>query len=230
MNRGIGQLEGNVVECLDYVPGKNLHEFLEYDAPSVQEEVFLAYDIAKGLEDLHNRNLIYRDLKPKNIIVSKIKKNKSYKATIIDLGLIINLKNYKEKIEAKTSPYGSMGSTPPEAFLFDNPTSEKEFKKMALAYDAYSFGITLAKMFGYKIWMPQSDGTCLSFDNTRYTFEGRSFEKDLIAALKRNEKILIDFKDNTPKEIIGIIEGLTHLDWHERLTVNEAKAAIGRLL
>jgi eukaryotic-like serine/threonine-protein kinase len=88
----------NIVRCLtvgqDQATGKH-YMVMEYvDGPSVQvlmekqgklpigDAVHIALDIARGLEHAHSRNIVHRDIKPGNILISP-----SGVAKLADLGL-----------------------------------------------------------------------------------------------------------------------------------------------
>jgi serine/threonine-protein kinase len=68
---------------LEYVDGLSAHTLLESAGRlSVGDAVHIALDIARGLEHVHSRNIVHRDIKPDNILITR-----SGVAKLADLGL-----------------------------------------------------------------------------------------------------------------------------------------------
>ena len=62
---------------IEYMDGGTLHEFIEnfpkeHNAPAYSEEFckYTLYQIAKGLEHMHKKNVLHRDIKAANILLS----------------------------------------------------------------------------------------------------------------------------------------------------------------
>lgn len=84
-NLGLGQDEATGLHyiVLEYVDGPSALDLLErYGRLSVGDAVHLILDIARGLEHAHARNVIHRDIKPGNILLTR-----SGVAKLADLGL-----------------------------------------------------------------------------------------------------------------------------------------------
>src|SRR5262249_18867588 len=68
---------------LEYVEGFSAHTLLERDGKlAVGDAVHIALDVARALEHAHSRNVIHRDIKPDNILLSN-----SGLAKLVDFGL-----------------------------------------------------------------------------------------------------------------------------------------------
>ncbi|HZT79017.1 MAG TPA: serine/threonine-protein kinase [Gemmataceae bacterium] len=68
---------------LEFVDGTTAHRLLEeHGRLAVGDAVHIALDIARALEHAHSRNVIHRDIKPDNILITK-----SGVAKLADLGL-----------------------------------------------------------------------------------------------------------------------------------------------
>jgi serine/threonine-protein kinase len=68
---------------LEFVDGPSAHALLDQHGPlSVGDVVHLALDVARGLEHAHSHNIVHRDIKPDNILITR-----SGVAKLVDLGL-----------------------------------------------------------------------------------------------------------------------------------------------
>lgn len=111
----------------EYMPNGSLYDYL-HEHPnelSPTEKTLIALDIAKGLEYLHERGMIYRDLKSLNILLDNRKR-----AKICDFGLIRMKSN-----DPMTGLVGSSYWMAPEVLMSSPYYNEK--------VDVYSFGILL---------------------------------------------------------------------------------------
>jgi eukaryotic-like serine/threonine-protein kinase len=80
---GQDQATGKHYLVLEYVDGPSVQSLLEkHGRLEVGDAVHIALDIARGLEHAHSRNVIHRDIKPGNILLTK-----SGVAKLADLGL-----------------------------------------------------------------------------------------------------------------------------------------------
>ncbi|MBR6401705.1 MAG: Stk1 family PASTA domain-containing Ser/Thr kinase [Firmicutes bacterium] len=72
--------------AMEYVDGCTLKEIIKNKAPlSNEETISVALQIAEGLMHAHNHNVIHRDIKPQNILVTKDGKHGNIKVT--DFGI-----------------------------------------------------------------------------------------------------------------------------------------------
>ncbi len=104
--------EGNIhYIVMEYVKGKTLKEVIRDQGSLSNEEILnYSYQIARALESAHNSNIIHRDIKPQNIIVTKddlvkvtdfgIAKH-SDSATITNSGKIIGSAHYFSPEQAR---------------------------------------------------------------------------------------------------------------------------------
>lgn len=104
--------EGNIhYIVMEYVKGKTLKEIIREQGGLSNEEILnYSYQIARALESAHNSNIIHRDIKPHNIIVTKddlvkvtdfgIAKH-SDSATITNSGKIIGSAHYFSPEQAR---------------------------------------------------------------------------------------------------------------------------------
>ena len=86
--------------------GKSLEDYINDHLLNVTEKTIIAYGVAYALSILHENNIMYRDLKPSNILLDENKY-----PILIDFGICMRIKNDKLK------PYGEVGTKlycPPE--------------------------------------------------------------------------------------------------------------------
>jgi len=80
------QLRDTVVLCMEYVPGKNLHQVIAANGPlPIHVASAIAIKICLGLQHAMDHGLVHRDIKPSNIMLSKA--DGKIKAKILDFGL-----------------------------------------------------------------------------------------------------------------------------------------------
>lgn len=116
---------------MEYWPGGDLGNYLEAEDTFNEEKTrFYIWEIILAVEDLHKRGIIYRDLKPDNIVLDK----KGH-AKLTDFGLS---KENMEKIDFTTKSFcGSYAYLAPEMI-------KKEGHTMSL--DWYLLGVLLYEM------------------------------------------------------------------------------------
>ena len=123
---------------LEYLPGGELIKLLRRDsdmAPCIGEKEarFYLAEILLGLETLHDTNIIYRDLKPQNILIDS-----EGHAKLIDFGFSKRLKSVRN---GKTfTNCGTPGYLAPEVMLDVVGYNYKA--------DLWSFGILICEMLG----------------------------------------------------------------------------------
>jgi serine/threonine-protein kinase len=82
-NVGQDPLTGKHYLVLEYVDGPSVHALLAQNGHlTVGDAVHVALDVARALEHAHSRNIVHRDIKPDNILVTR-----SGVAKLADLGL-----------------------------------------------------------------------------------------------------------------------------------------------
>lgn len=102
------QTEDKLFMLMDYCPGGDLGEHLHQEG-SFSEDIARIYisEVILALESLHERNIIYRDLKPDNIVLDK-----QGHAMLTDFGL--SKQNVKDGFEGAESFCGSVAYLAPE--------------------------------------------------------------------------------------------------------------------
>ncbi len=116
---------------MEYVDGDDLRTLLDRHSPfPIDIAILIVLEIARGLEYTHNQNIIHRDIKPGNILISK-----EGKVKLIDFGVA------KDDDDSKLTMTGLIVGTPaymsPEQAHGDRLTPQS---------DLYALGILLYEM------------------------------------------------------------------------------------
>ncbi|HED11250.1 MAG TPA: serine/threonine protein kinase [Caldithrix abyssi] len=116
---------------MEYVDGEDLRTLLDRHSPfPIDIAVLIILEIARGLEYTHNQNIIHRDIKPGNILISR-----EGKVKLIDFGVA------KDDDDSKLTMTGLIVGTPaymsPEQAHGDPLTPQS---------DLYALGILLYEM------------------------------------------------------------------------------------
>lgn len=113
---------------MDYVPGTSLREVLKQKGRLPESESLnFILQIAKALKTVHSKNLLHRDIKPDNIIITP-----ENKAVLIDFG---NARTFSDGKTVVHSTFITPGFAPPEQYY------TKEHRGFYM--DIYSLGATL---------------------------------------------------------------------------------------
>lgn len=131
--RDIEEDENYFYIIMDLVQGENLRTYLKLQHPIPQNLVVSwGIKLCDVLSYLHANKIIYRDMKPSNIMMSKESK---YNIKLIDFGIARVVKNPNEE---DTTALGSFGYAAPEQYGDDAKTDERT--------DVYGLGVTLFQL------------------------------------------------------------------------------------
>lgn len=132
--------DGQVVIVSEYAPDGSLSRWLEAHggrAPTVAAAVEMALGILAGLEHLHKRGIIHRDIKPDNILLQH------ETPRLADFGIARILKTTTKSTVATGTP----AYMPPEAF--DGQRNERT--------DIWSVGVIFYQLLSGRLPFPQTD-------------------------------------------------------------------------
>jgi len=124
--------DGNVhYLATEYVPGMDLRKLVRRDGPlEMSIAASIVYQVAEGLDYLHNQGIVHRDVKPGNVLVSP-----SGEAKLSDVGLAASLND-----EFKDDPrHGKIVGTAD----YLSPDHVRNPWQPSPAWDIYSLGCTL---------------------------------------------------------------------------------------
>ena len=125
----VGDEDGINYIVMELVDGITLKKYIERKSRlSVKEAVSIAIQVAMGLEAAHNSNIIHRDIKPQNIMISK-----EGKVKVTDFGI------------AKAATSNTITSNVMGSVHYTSPEQARGGYSDAKS-DIYSLGITLFEM------------------------------------------------------------------------------------
>jgi len=126
-----GKQDDKIFIAMTFVEGESLSDIIKREKKlAVKKAIYIAWQIARGLEYAHERGVIHRDIKPSNIMIMK-----NNEVCIIDFGISITTTSQR-----LTNPGMTMGT--PE---YMSP-EQCQNKNVTLQSDIYSFGIVFYEM------------------------------------------------------------------------------------
>jgi len=165
----LGETENAVVVIMEYLEAGNFRSFTQ-DYPQYTDKLLV--DVLKGLSYMHKSSLVYRDLKPQNILV-KMEHDEPV-AKLVDFGFT---RVAGTDDDASTAVMGTIEYMPPEHF---NPKRYGISGSISANLDLWSFGllvyetVTGKKLFG-SVSAGVSEGEVMS--NILYQFPLAQFNK-----------------------------------------------------
>lgn len=127
----IEEANGELCIVLEYVEGQELKEVVDEDRLTIEEKTKVAKEIAEGIKGAHEKGIIHRDIKSRNIMIDV-----SNKVKIMDFGLA-RLEG-SESSNTKDTTAGTTAYMAPEQ-LRGNEADHRS--------DIWSYGVVLYELF-----------------------------------------------------------------------------------
>jgi serine/threonine protein kinase/formylglycine-generating enzyme required for sulfatase activity len=121
---------------LQYYPDGNLTDVIKNATLTEELKIKMAKGIINGLKFLHDHNIVHRDLKSSNILISK--RNDEYIPKITDFGLSKSVDNINQTFKTNSFVGGSIKYSAPEQLLNTKTKGN---------VDIWSLGIILYELF-----------------------------------------------------------------------------------
>jgi serine/threonine-protein kinase PpkA len=138
----LDRFEDYVYVVSDYADGGSLEKWLKTNggkASSEAEAVQIALEILTGLENLHGKNFVHRDLKPDNVLIM------NGRFCLTDFGISREIKTHSKA----TGTAGTMEYMPPEAF--------EKTPSVTPQTDIWAVGVILQRLLTGNLPYPQDD-------------------------------------------------------------------------
>lgn len=119
---------------MEKAPGITLYHYVCYTDIPWLSRLFIAKNICRSVAHLHERCVLYRDLKPDNIVIDP----KSHHHVLVDFGLAIQCSSTTECVEGMA---GTPGYMAPEIYREET---------YGFPVDIYSLGMTLYFLFTHR--------------------------------------------------------------------------------
>jgi serine/threonine protein kinase len=126
----INEYEGKPFIVMEYVEGKTLNDVLEKELFKLKDAISIAIQVAEGLKAAHAKNIVHRDIKSGNVLVSK-----DGQAKILDFGLA------KTAMSTKLTKMGSTLGT--VAYMSPEQISTQSVDHRT---DLWSLGVVIFEM------------------------------------------------------------------------------------
>ncbi|MFC1683752.1 serine/threonine protein kinase, partial [Candidatus Zixiibacteriota bacterium] len=126
----IDEFEGQLFFAMEYCPGRNIKELIEKDKLILKKTLDIAIQICEGLTAAHDKEVVHRDIKSENIMITP-----EGRAKIMDFGLA-KLKG-ASKITSTGSTVGTVAYMSPE---------QAQGMDVDRRSDIFSFGVVLYEM------------------------------------------------------------------------------------
>lgn len=137
----VAQIKEKIFYAMEYIDGKNLQNIIkEKKILSISSALEIALQVATALQEAHGKNIIHRDIKPQNILMT----HQGF-IKLTDFGLA---KNFQDNMEI-TSSNMLLGSP-----KFMSPEQISDPHSIDSRTDIYSLGITLYHMLTGKFPFP----------------------------------------------------------------------------
>ena len=130
----VGESEGFYYFAMEFVDGETLHQLLARDGPLPEgRAIGIATEVAKALDHAHHKDLVHRDIKPDNIMLTR-----DGRVRVTDFGL------------AKVVDKETLGGTDADRFLgtpaYMAPEQVRADPHIDCRADIFSLGVTLYEM------------------------------------------------------------------------------------
>lgn len=185
---GFTEENGHYVLVMEYIEGETLREVLKRSKLSLNEAVKVSLQVAEGLIQAHEKEIVHRDIKPENIMIAS---NQNLLVKILDFGIAGVIEDIQQNQDTRDARVeGTVSYMSPE---------QSRGKRVDKRTDIWSLGAVLYEML-----------------TGRPPIESQS-PFDYIALVNRNTPPpLSQFTPNIPNEVQSIIDKALAIELEDR--------------
>ena len=222
----INEVEGECFICMEYVEGKSVKELIEEKTLSIEEVLKIAIQIAEGLNAAHKKDIVHRDIKSDNIMLTH-----EGLVKIMDFGLA-KLKGVS-KLTKTGSTLGTMQYMSPE---------QAQGIEVDQRSDIFSFGVVLYEMITGQLPFKGEHEAAVIYSILNETPEplarykasvpdelqrmvGKMLAKDRSARYQHTDDLLADLSTYSKQGLSSIVEKPRRDLWN-RYVVTSAVAVL----
>ncbi|MCM8818073.1 MAG: serine/threonine protein kinase [Candidatus Omnitrophica bacterium] len=198
-----GRFDHHYAMIMEYIDGKNLKEYLyEREKWSFEQILKICYQIGKGLEYIHQNNIVHKDVKPDNVLISfdlnKIK--------LTDFGIAkLPKKFWKKDIFPKSGTVTKFG-------IISYIAPEQIEGQATFQSDIYSFGVTMDEIITAKLYIEgREDEDYFKRIDIRAYRKNIGKQKILCEDLPVPSELKEIIKKATEEEMVLRYQSMTHL-------------------
>ncbi|MFH1446116.1 MAG: protein kinase [Chloroflexota bacterium] len=222
----IDEVEGECFICMEYVEGKSIKELIKEKTLSIEEVLKSAIQIAEGLNAAHKKDIVHRDIKSDNIMLTH-----EGLVKIMDFGLA-KLKGVSKLTKTGTT-VGTMQYMSPE---------QAQGIDVDQRSDIFSFGVVLYEIITGQLPFKGEHEAAIIYSILNDTPEplaryktgvpdelqrivGKMLDKDRSARYQHSDDLLADLRAYSKQGLSSIVEK-PHRDLWNRYVVTSAVAIL----
>jgi len=124
---------------MEFTPGITLDHIIESETLNIERIINILNQIAYGLDEIHSKGIIHRDINPKNILIDNSQKDEKVK--LLDFGIAkLTRESDEDYLQTITSTSAIVGTV---YYMSPEQCGNKELNHRT---DIYSLGITIYEM------------------------------------------------------------------------------------
>jgi len=143
---GLRQYQNSLAMFLEDIGGKSLKVLLSEQQFTLEEFLTIAIEIAKSLGEIHNANVIHKDINPSNIIYNSETKQLKF----IDFGIATNLSEENQEVCNPNQLEGTLAYIAPEQ-------TGRMNRRIDYRSDFYSLGATFYELLTHQLPFKNTD-------------------------------------------------------------------------
>jgi dienelactone hydrolase len=199
----IGEWNGQLYIAMPYYEGETLRQRIERAPMTVIEAVRIAEQIASGLEAAHRADIVHRDVKPGNIMLTS-----GGQVKILDFGLAMSVAESNQTMTRMTQPGLAVGTI---AYMSPEQTTGQVVDARS---DVWALGVTLYEML-----------------TGRLPFQGATSTALALAITSHRPTPVRNLRPEVPEFLAGLVDRALERDPNKRtITAGDIKTSLAQWL